>query len=47
MKTSKIITDLREQKKWSQTDLAAKRTLSRVMIGKFERGEAVYFYSLI
>jgi len=41
MNTGKIIADLREQKKWSQTDLADKSTVSRVMIGKYERGEAV------
>jgi transcriptional regulator with XRE-family HTH domain len=41
MNTGKIIADLREQKKWSQTDLADKSGVSRVMIGKYERGEAV------
>jgi transcriptional regulator with XRE-family HTH domain len=41
MNTGKIIADLREQKNWSQTDLADKSTVSRVMIGKYERGEAV------
>ena len=41
MKTSKIIADLREQKNWSQTDLADNSGVSRVMIGKYERGEAV------
>ncbi len=41
MNTGKIIADLREQKKWSQTDLADKSSVSRVMIGKYERGEAV------
>ena len=40
MKTSKIIADLREQKSWSQTDLADNSGVSRVMIGKYERGEA-------
>lgn len=40
MKTSKIIADLREQKNWSQTDLADTSGVSRVMIGKYERGEA-------
>ena len=37
----KIIADLREKKEWSQTDLADQSTVSRVMIGKYERGEAV------
>ncbi len=41
MKTSKIIVDLREQKGWTQTDLANKSGVSRVMIGKYERSEAV------
>jgi transcriptional regulator with XRE-family HTH domain len=41
MNTGKIIADLREQKSWSQTDLADKSNVSRVMIGKYERGEAV------
>lgn len=41
MKTGKIISDLREQKGWSQTDLAEKSNVSRVMIGKYERDEAV------
>lgn len=41
MKTNKIITELRKQNGWSQTDLANKSEVSRVMIGKYERGEAV------
>ncbi len=41
MNTGKIIVDLREQKGWSQTDLADQSNVSRVMIGKYERGEAV------
>lgn len=40
MKTSKIIADLREERNWSQTDLADNSGVSRVMIGKYERGEA-------
>lgn len=40
MKTSKIIADLREDRNWSQTDLADNSGVSRVMIGKYERGEA-------
>ncbi|WP_237390555.1 helix-turn-helix domain-containing protein [Fulvivirga sediminis] len=40
MNTGKIIADLREQMVWSQTDLANKSDVSRVMIGKYERGEA-------
>jgi len=41
MKTSKIITDLRKQKGLSQTDLAGKTGISQVMVGKYERGDAV------
>jgi transcriptional regulator with XRE-family HTH domain len=41
MNTGRIIVNLREEKKWSQTDLANKSNISRVMIGKYERGEAV------
>lgn len=40
-KTSKIISDLRKQKDWNQTELAANSGVSREMIGKYERGEAV------
>jgi len=40
-KTSKIIADLRKAKGWSQTELATNSTVSREMIGKYERGEAV------
>jgi transcriptional regulator with XRE-family HTH domain len=41
MKTSKIITDLRKSKNWSQTDLAKKTAISPVMVGKYERGDAI------
>jgi transcriptional regulator with XRE-family HTH domain len=41
MNTGKIITQLRDQFNWSQSDLANKSDVSRVMIGKYERGEAV------
>jgi len=41
MKTGKIIAELRDKMNWSQTDLADKSTVSRVMIGKYERGEAI------
>jgi transcriptional regulator with XRE-family HTH domain len=41
METGKIIAALRDKKGWSQTDLAAKSQVSRVMIGKYERDEAV------
>ncbi|MBN1416201.1 MAG: helix-turn-helix transcriptional regulator [Bacteroidales bacterium] len=41
MNTGKIITELRKSKDWSQTDLAGKSGVSREMIGKYERGEAV------
>jgi transcriptional regulator with XRE-family HTH domain len=40
-KTSKIISDLRKQKDWSQTELANVSGVSREMIGKYERGDAV------
>ena len=40
METGRIITELRKQKTWSQTDLANESTISRVMIGKYEREEA-------
>ncbi len=39
--TGKIITDLRKQKDWSQTDLANNSGVSREMIGKYERCDAV------
>ncbi|MXV14174.1 helix-turn-helix domain-containing protein [Hufsiella ginkgonis] len=41
MNTGKIISDLREKKGWVQKDLAEKSGISRVMIGKYERDEAV------
>lgn len=41
MNTGKIIAQVREEKGWSQTDLACKSSVSRVMVGKYERGEAV------
>lgn len=34
------ITELRKQKSWSQTDLAKKIDVSRVIIGRYERNEA-------
>ncbi|MES2063476.1 MAG: helix-turn-helix transcriptional regulator [Bacteroidota bacterium] len=41
MSTGKIIADLRDIKDWSQSVLATKSGISRVMIGKYERDEAV------
>ena len=41
MKIGKIIADLREQKGWNQSDLAENSDVSRVMIGKYERGDAL------
>jgi len=41
MNTGKIITALRDKKGWSQAELADKSGVSRVMVGKYERGEAV------
>jgi len=40
-KTGKIITDLRKEKGWSQTELANNSGVSREMIGKYERSEAM------
>jgi transcriptional regulator with XRE-family HTH domain len=40
MNTGKIIVDLRDKKGWNQSELADKSGVSRVMIGKYERGEA-------
>jgi transcriptional regulator with XRE-family HTH domain len=40
-KTSKIIADLRKQRDWSQSELATNSGVSREMIGKYERDEAV------
>jgi transcriptional regulator with XRE-family HTH domain len=40
MNTGKIISDLRDTKGWSQSVLAEKSGISRVMIGKYERDEA-------
>jgi transcriptional regulator with XRE-family HTH domain len=36
-----IIVELRKAKGWSQTELAAQSKVSREIIGKYERGEAV------
>jgi transcriptional regulator with XRE-family HTH domain len=41
METGKIIATLRDKKGFSQTELADKSGVSRVMIGKYERGEAI------
>jgi len=41
METGKIIATSRETKGWSQTDLANNSKVSRVMVGIYERGEAV------
>lgn len=40
MNIQKRIAELREQKAWSQNDLEQKSGVSRVMIGKYERGDA-------
>lgn len=40
MNTGKIIVELREKKGMNQGDLATRSGVSRVMIGKYERGEA-------
>lgn len=41
MNTGNIITQLRDKKGISQSELADKSGVSRVMIGKYERGEAI------
>ena len=41
MNTGKIIAGLRDKRSWSQADLAQQSGVSRVMIGKYERGIAV------
>lgn len=41
MNTGRVISDLRDAKEWSQSELATKSGISRVMIGKYERGEAM------
>ncbi|QNL48676.1 helix-turn-helix transcriptional regulator [Olivibacter sp. SDN3] len=40
MEKGNIITSLRKERGWSQTDLATNSKVSREMIGKYERGEA-------
>ncbi|QYH39538.1 helix-turn-helix transcriptional regulator [Algoriphagus sp. NBT04N3] len=41
MNTGIIITNLRKEKNWSQGKLAEESGVSREMIGKYERGDAV------
>lgn len=41
MNISKRIGDIRKEKDWSQSDLSNESGVSREMIGKYERGEAV------
>ena len=41
MNTGNIIITLRKNKGWSQTDLSKQCGVSREMVGKYERGEAV------
>jgi transcriptional regulator with XRE-family HTH domain len=41
MNITKTMADLRKEKDWSQTDLATNSGVSREMIGKYERGDAV------
>lgn len=40
MKIGEIVSNLRKDRKWSQTDLAEKIGISQVMVGKYERGDA-------
>lgn len=41
MKTNEIISSLRKAKNWSQADLATQINISQVMVGKYERGDAL------
>lgn len=41
METGNIIITFRKEKDWSQSQLATNSGVSREMIGKYERGEAV------
>ena len=41
MDIGKIIMNLRKDRNWSQADLATKTGVSQVMIGKYERGDAI------
>lgn len=41
MKIGKIIIELRKAKNWSQNDLANKTGISQVMVGKYERDDAI------
>ena len=41
MKTSRIIAELRKAQGWSQADLARRTGISQVMVGKYERGDAL------
>lgn len=41
MEIGSVIASLRKEKDWSQTELATKSGVSREMIGKYERAEAV------
>jgi transcriptional regulator with XRE-family HTH domain len=41
MNIGNIISQLRDKNSLSQSDLAEKSNVSRVMIGKYERGEAI------
>ena len=41
MEVGKIIADLRKSKNMSQGDLAKQTGISQVMVGKYERGDAI------
>lgn len=41
MKIGKVIIELRKAKGWSQNDLASKTDISQVMVGKYERDDAI------
>ena len=41
MEVRRVVAELRKQKGWSQADLAKKTNISQVMVGKYERGDAI------
>ena len=41
MKIGKIIIELRKDKKWSENDLTIKKNICEVMVGNYERHDAV------
>ena len=41
MKTGRIIAQLRQDRGWSQSQLSDRAGISHVMVGKYERGDAI------